>query len=64
MALELTITLKDSERTYRQKFLHYGQLSVGPDEDDPAIMGYIAQCRKDVQGEIEDVVVLIRMVYQ
>lgn len=63
MAIELIVKLKDSERTYRQKFLHYEQLSVGP-QNDPIIIADIEEARKNFLGEPEDIEIQISMVYQ
>lgn len=59
---ELTIILKDSERTYRQKFLMYERYAVH--EDDPVILFCIAEARKNFEGEPESIQVKIHMEIQ
>lgn len=61
MSLELTITLKDEERTYKQKFLVYESVTFSV-ENDPIIMKCILEARKNFEGEPEDVVVRATMV--
>jgi hypothetical protein len=56
---ELTVILKDSDRTYRQQFLVYEQYSVA--EDDPVILACIEQAKKNFQGDPESVQVKIHM---
>ena len=56
---ELTVILKDSERTYRQKFLIYENYSVS--DDDPVILTCIEEAKKNFQGEAESVQVKIHL---
>jgi hypothetical protein len=56
---ELTVILKDSERTYRQKFLIYKTYSICP--DDPVIFTCIEQAKKNFEGDPESVQVKIHM---
>jgi hypothetical protein len=51
--LELTVILKDSERTYRHKFLVYESLTMTV--DDPNIRHYIEEAKKNFDGEPEDI---------
>lgn len=57
--IEVTVVLKDSERSYRKKFLCYEIISVVP--EDPTIRAYIEEAKKDFQGEPEDVDIKIKM---
>lgn len=61
MTIELTITIKDSERTYKQKFLVYEPISMTP--NDPIICKSIDEARVNFQGEPEDIVVRAMMVF-
>ena len=56
---ELTVILKDSDRTYRQMFLLYDPFSVC--EDDPTIIACIAAAKQNFQGEPEEVQIKIHM---
>lgn len=60
MSKELTIILKDVERTYRQKFLVYADICLVP--EDPVIQECITLARKNFDGEPEDIQVRILMV--
>jgi hypothetical protein len=59
---ELTVILKDSERTYRQNFLIYKSYAVS--DDDPVIISCIEQAKKNFQGEPESVQVKIHLEIQ
>ncbi len=59
---ELTVILKDSERTYRQKFLIYDVYH--PTHDDPVIMGCINEAKKNFDGEPEDIKIKIHLEIQ
>jgi len=50
---ELTVILKDSERTYRQKFLMYNPYTMT--YDDPQIIQCINDAKQNFQGEPEDI---------
>jgi len=54
---ELTVVLKDAERTYRKKFLSYEAYSVS--ESDSYILGCIEDAKKDFHGEPEEVTIKI-----
>jgi hypothetical protein len=56
---ELTVILKDSDRTYRQQFLVYEQYSVTG--DDPVILACIEKAKENFQGEPESVQVKIHL---
>ena len=60
MSKELTVILKDTERTYRQKFLVYADILLVP--EDPTIMNCIEQARKNFEGEPEDIQVRVLLV--
>jgi len=50
---ELTVILKDSERTYRQKFLMYTPYTMT--YDDPEIQKRIAEAKLNFIGDPEDI---------
>jgi len=59
-ATEITVILKDSERSYRQKFLQYDDLmsQAGVDQINLAI----AEAGKNFEGDPEDIQVRLLMV--
>lgn len=59
---EITIILKDSERTYRQKFLSYNAYSVS--DQDPEILHCIEEAKKNFQGAPEEIKVKIHLEIQ
>lgn len=59
---ELTVILKDSDRTYRQKFLVYETYSVI--EDDPVILRCIEEAKKNFDGEPEEINIKIHLEIQ
>jgi len=56
---ELTVILKDSSRTYRQKFLAYENYSVH--ESDAYIISCIEDAKRNFDGEPENVQVKIHL---
>lgn len=60
MSKEVTVILKDSERTYRQKFLVYEEFKMN--EDDGLIRTCIASAKKNFDGEPEDIQIRCLMV--
>ena len=56
---ELTVILKDSDRTYRQKFLIYETYSVSADER--VILRCIEEAKKNFEGEPESVQIKIHL---
>jgi hypothetical protein len=59
---ELTVVLKDSDRTYRQKFLVYESYSVV--DDDPVILKCMDEARKSFEGQPEHIQVKIHLEFQ
>lgn len=59
---ELTVILKDSDRTYRQKFLVYENISVA--EDDPVILKCIQEAKMNFDGEPETIQIKIHLEIQ
>jgi hypothetical protein len=59
---ELTVILKDSERSYRQKFLIYENLT--PSDDDPVIMRCIEEAKNNFDGEPETIQIKIHLEIQ
>lgn len=62
MSIELTVILKDSERTYRQKFLVYEDVSFN--SNDFTIKECINLARKNFDGEPDDIQVKGLLVIQ
>jgi hypothetical protein len=56
---ELTVILKDSERSYRQKFLVYETYST--DIDDPVITSCIDQASKNFEGDPDTIQIKIHL---
>jgi hypothetical protein len=56
---EVTVILKDDERTYRQKFLLYESFSVM--DNDPVILSCIDAARKNFDGEPEEICIKISL---
>ncbi len=59
---ELTVILKDSERTFRYKFLIYEAFSVC--REDPVIWMCIETAKKNFEGEPEDIQIKIHLEIQ
>lgn len=59
---ELTVILKDSERTYRHKFVIYESYTV--DQDNAVIKACIEEAKKSFEGEPENVQIKIHMEVQ
>ena len=61
MALvELTVVLKDSERTFKHKFLVYDELVMDPNA--PVVQDCIQQARESFKSEPDDIVIKTSMV--
>jgi hypothetical protein len=56
---ELTVILKDSDRTYRQKFLIYEAYSTS--SNDPLIQTCIEEAKKNFEGEPETIQIKIHL---
>jgi hypothetical protein len=56
---ELTVILKDSERTYRQKFLMYSPFIIGDEPLHPDIVKCINEAKLNFQGEPEEITIRI-----
>jgi hypothetical protein len=56
---ELTVILKDSDRTYRHKFLIYEHYTLCA--DDPVIRICIEEAKKSFEGEPESIQIKIHM---
>jgi hypothetical protein len=59
MVSEMTITIRDDEKTLKKKFLIHDTFQV--DENDPMIRSCIAQTLENFSGEPERVIVKIAM---
>ncbi len=59
---ELTVILKDSDRTYRQKFLVYETYSTL--DGDPVIQRCIEEAKKNFDGEPEEITIKISIEIQ
>lgn len=53
MAVELTVSLKGEDSSYKHKFLVYEEFIMQP--DDPVIIDYIKQAKENAKFEIEDI---------
>lgn len=56
---ELTVILKDSDRTYRQKFLVYESYTVS--DEDPVILSCIDKAKENFDGEPDEIQVKIHL---
>ena len=59
---ELTVILKDSDRTYRQKFLIYENYTLF--DEDPVIRMCIDEAKKNFEGEPESIQIKIHLEFQ
>lgn len=59
---ELTVVFKDSERTYRQKFLIYEEFNIAI--HDPVIMRCIQEAKLNFQAEPEEIKIKIHLEIQ
>lgn len=59
---ELTVILKDSDRTYRQKFLCYEDYHVS--DNDTFILRCIEEAKKNFEGEPEEINIKIHLEIQ
>ncbi len=57
--IELTVILKDSERTYRQKFLVYERVDLWHDSE--MIKSYIKEAENGFKAQADDVTIKISM---
>jgi len=62
MLSEITVILKDSEKTLRSKFLSYDTYEVDPENH--ILKDYINQSLKNFGNDPEDIIVNIKMVVQ
>jgi len=56
---ELTVILKDSDRTCRQKFLVYENYTVSA--DDPVIIACMQEAKKSFEGQPETIQIKIHL---
>jgi hypothetical protein len=59
---ELTVILKDSDRTYRQKFLIYEAYTAS--DEDSLILGCIEEAKKNFEGDPETIQIKIHLEIQ
>jgi hypothetical protein len=59
---ELTVILKDADRTYKQKFLIYENYC--PSEEDPIVKTCIEEAKNNFEGEPEKIQVKIHLEVQ
>lgn len=62
MSSELTVVIKDDEKTLRTKFLVYESYQV--DSQDPIVQKYVNQCLKNFDGTPTDVIVKINLIIE
>lgn len=60
MSSELTVIIKDDEKTLRTKYIIYEPYTV--DQDDPIINKYVEQCKRNFDGTPTDVIVKINLI--
>lgn len=53
MAIELTVSIKDSERTFKKKFLAYAHVAL--EDSDPYIEQCVRETIEEFKGEPEDI---------
>jgi len=57
--VELTVILKDDERTYRQKFLVYENIYAIPEDEN--IITCIAEAKKNFVGEPDEITIKMHL---
>ena len=62
MVSELSVTIKDEEKSLTKKFLEYDNYMV--DENDPIIQNAIEETLENFDGEPIDIIVKIKMEIQ
>lgn len=62
MAVELTVSLKGEDSTYKQKFLVYEEFQMK--YDDPLIKDHIEQAQALAKFEIEDIKITAKLQVQ
>ena len=59
---EITITLKDDERTYKEKFLIYEAFAFRT--DDPILNSCIEKAKQGFKGEPSEVIIKVTAAYE
>jgi hypothetical protein len=59
---ELTVIVKGEDQALRRKFLMYEE-NVQLNQKDPILLSHVTETVKDFKGEVEDVLVNIKMVW-
>jgi hypothetical protein len=59
---EITVILKDSSRTYKQKFMIYENYTVC--DDDAVILACITEAKKNFEGEPENIQIKMHLEIQ
>ena len=62
MVSEISVTIKDDEKSLTKKFLEYENYTV--DEEDPIIKAAIEETLRNFDGEPSDIVVKIKIEIQ
>jgi hypothetical protein len=57
--VELTVILKDSERTYKQKFLVYDDILISDGQQDPGIEKILKEAKSNFIGQPEEITIKI-----
>lgn len=60
MVIELTVILKDSERTYKQKFLCYQTFELS--DSDPYLLECIREAKDNFNAAPEDIIINAKLV--
>lgn len=58
MCCELTVTCKDSDSSYKQKFLVYEDFKMNL--DDPVIKAYVQAAKENFNSESDDIDIKVR----
>ena len=62
--VEVTIILKSSDKTYKQKFLHYNnEKCIEMTNIDPVLSEMVQEAKQNFKGEAEDVIIKTNFVW-
>ena len=62
LTTEITVTLKDDERTYKEKFLVYEKVTF--DRNCPILKACIEKAKQGFRGEPEDIIIKATAAYE
>lgn len=63
MVAEITVIVKDSDKTYRQKFLNYSETDgqVNLTHECPVLVSYVEEAIRNFKGTPDDVSIKVSM---